>query len=70
MDRLGKSCWKTSTHYISSRHNCSIMFFRTHESFDAPTFVGYLKEAQRNFGEVAVVMNRASPRRTKLHRRV
>ena len=45
-------------------------FFRTHESFDAPTFVGYLKEMQRNFGEVAVVMDRASPHRAKLVRKL
>ena len=42
------------------------MFFRTHESFDAPTFVGYLKEVQRRFGKVAVVTDRASPHRAKL----
>ena len=40
-------------------------FFRTHESFDAPTFVGYLKEMQRRFGKVAVVTDRASPHRAK-----
>ena len=39
-------------------------FFRTHERFDAPTFVGYLKEMQRHFGKV-VVMDRASPHRAK-----
>ena len=41
-------------------------FFRTHESFDAPTFVGYLKEMQRRFGKVAVVTDRVSPHRAKL----
>ena len=41
-------------------------FFRTRESLDAPTFVGYLKEMQRRFGKVAVVTDRASPRRAKL----
>ena len=41
-------------------------FFRTHEQFDAPTFVGYLKEMQRHFGKVAVVMDRASPHRARL----
>ena len=40
-------------------------FFRTHESFDAPTFVGYLKEMQKRFGKVAVVTSRASPHRAK-----
>ena len=34
-------------------------FFRTHKQFDAPTFVGYLKEMQRHFGKVAVVTDRA-----------
>ena len=33
--------------------------FRTRESFDAPTFVWYLKELQRHFRKVAV-MDRAS----------
>ena len=42
-----------------------VQFFRTHESFDAPTFVGYLKEMQRRFGKVAVVTDRASPHRAK-----
>ena len=41
-------------------------FFRTHKQFDAPTFVGYLKEMQRHFGKVAVVTDRASPHRAKL----
>ena len=41
-------------------------FFRTRERFDAPTFVGYLKEMQKHFGRVAVVMDRASPHRAKL----
>ena len=44
-------------------------FFRTHESFDAPTFVGYLKEMQRHFRKVVVVTDRASPHRAKLVRR-
>ena len=44
--------------------------FRTRESFDAPTFVGYLKEMQRNFGKMAVVMDRAFPHRAKLVRRL
>ena len=39
--------------------------FRTRELFDAPTFVWYMKELQRHFGKVAVVMDRASPHRTK-----
>ena len=39
--------------------------FRTCESFDAPTFVWYMKELQRHFGKVAVVMDRASPHRAK-----
>ena len=41
-------------------------FFRTHKRFDAPTFVGYLKEMQKHFGKAAAVMGRASPRRAKL----
>ena len=45
-------------------------FFRTHERFDAPTFVGYLKEMQRHFGKIAVVMDRASPHRAGLVRRL
>ena len=45
-------------------------FFRTHEIFDAPTLVGYLKEMRRNFGEVAVVMDRVSPHRAKLVRKL
>ena len=45
-------------------------FFRTHERFDTPTLVGYLKEMQRHFGKVAVVMNRASPHRAGLVRRL
>ena len=40
--------------------------FRTHESFDAPTFVEYLKEMQRHFGKMAMVTDRASPHRAKL----
>ena len=40
-------------------------FFRTHERFDAPTFVGYLKEMQRHFGKAAAVMDRVSPHRAK-----
>ena len=39
--------------------------FRTHEQFDAPIFIGYLKELQRRFGKVAAVMDRASPHRAK-----
>ena len=39
--------------------------FRTRELFDASTFVWYLKELQRHFGKVAVVMDRASPHRAK-----
>ena len=39
--------------------------FRTRESFDAPTFVWYMKELQRHFEKVAVVMDRASPHRAK-----
>ena len=40
--------------------------FRTHERFDAPTFVGYLKEMQRRFGKAVVVTDGASPHRAKL----
>ena len=45
-------------------------FFRTHERFDAPTFIRYLKEMQKRFGNVAVVADRASPDRTKLVKRL
>ena len=45
-------------------------FFRTHESLDASPFVGYPKEMQRRFGKVAVVTDRASPRRAKLVRKL
>ena len=41
-------------------------FFRTHERFDAPTFIRYLKEMQRRFGKAAVVTGRTSPHRAKL----
>ena len=41
-------------------------FFRTHESFDAPTFVGYLKGMQRHFWKVTVVTDRSYPHRAKL----
>ena len=34
--------------------------FRTHERFDAPTFIRYLKEMQKRFGKVAAVTDRAS----------
>ena len=40
--------------------------FRTHERFDAPTFIRYLKEMQRRFGRVAAVTSRASLHRAKL----
>ena len=40
--------------------------FRTHERFDAPTVIRYLKEMQRRFGKVAAVTDRASPHRAKL----
>ena len=40
--------------------------FRAYDRFDAPTFVGYLKEMQRHFGKVAVVTDRASTHRAKL----
>ena len=46
-----------------------VQFFRTHESFGAPTLVGYLKGIQRNFGEV-VVMDRASTHRARLVRKL
>ena len=45
-------------------------FFRTHEWFDAPTFIRYLKEMQRRFGKVVVVTDRASPHRAKLVKRL
>ena len=45
-------------------------FFRTRERFDALTFAGYLKEMQRHFGKVAVIMDRASPHRAGLVRRL
>ena len=45
-------------------------FFRTHERFDAPTFIRYLKEMQRHFGKVAVVTDRTSPHRAKLVKRM
>ena len=45
-------------------------FFKTHERFDAPTFVGYLREMQRHLGKAAVVMDRASPHRAKLVKRL
>ena len=41
-------------------------FFRTYDRFNAPTFVKYLNAMQRHFGKVAVVMDRASPHRAKL----
>ena len=40
--------------------------FRTHERFDAPTFIRYLKEMQKRFGKVAAVTDRASSHRAKL----
>ena len=45
-------------------------FFRTHERFDASTFIRYLKEMQRHFGKVAVVTDRASPHHAKLVKRL
>ena len=45
-------------------------FFRTRERFDAPTFAAYLREMQRHFGKVAVVMDRAPPHRAKLVRKL
>ena len=47
----------------------SRQLFRAHESFDAPTFVGYLKGMQRHFGK-ATVMDRASPHRAILVKRL
>ena len=44
--------------------------FRTHERFDAPTFIRYLKEMQGRFGKVAVVTDRVSPHRAKLVKRM
>ena len=44
--------------------------FRTHERFDAPTFIRYLKEMQKRFGKVAAVTDRASPHRAKLVKRL
>ena len=44
--------------------------FRTRESFDAPTFVWYMKELQRYFGKAAVMMDRASPHRAKAVKRL
>ena len=41
-------------------------FFRTYDRFNAPTFVKYLNAMQGHFGKVAVVMDRASPHRAKL----
>ncbi len=40
-------------------------FFRTASGFNAPTFVAYLKALQRHFGKVAVMVDRASPHRSK-----
>ena len=40
-------------------------FFRTHERFDALAFVESLKEMQRHFGKVAVIMDRAFPHRAE-----
>ena len=45
-------------------------FFRTCEKFDAPTFVRYLKEMQRRFGKVAVVVDRAPPHKAKAVRKL
>ena len=45
-------------------------FFRTYEKFDAPTFARYLKEMQRHFGKVAVVVDRAPPHKAKAVRRL
>ena len=47
----------------------SHFYSAVYERSDAPTFVGYLKEMQRNLG-VAVVMDRASTHRAKLVRRL
>ena len=44
--------------------------FRTHERFDAPTFIRYLKEMQRRFGKVAVVTDGTYPHRATLVRRL
>ena len=41
-------------------------FFRTESWFNAPTFVAYLKAMQKHFGNVAVMVDRASPHRAKL----
>ncbi len=41
-------------------------FFRTERWFNAPTFVAYLKAMQRHFGKVTVMVDRASPHRAKL----
>ena len=45
-------------------------FFRTYEKFDAPTFVRYLKEMQRHFGKMAVVVDRAPPHKAKAVRKL
>ena len=45
-------------------------FFRTYDRFDAPTFIEYLKAMQRHFGKVVAVVDRASPHRAKLVRKL
>ena len=45
-------------------------FFRTYEKFYAPTFVRYLKEMQRHFGKMAVVVDRAPPHKAKAVRKL
>ena len=34
-------------------------FFRTHDRFNASTFVTYPKELQRHFGKAAIIADRA-----------
>ena len=41
-------------------------FFRTRDCFDSGTFLSYLKELQRHFGRVHVIMDSASPRTSRV----
>ena len=48
----------------------SHFYSAVYDRFDAPTFVEYLKAMQKHFGKVAAVVDRASPHRAKLVRKL
>ena len=44
---------------------CGRQLFRTYNTFDAPTFIAYLKELHAKWGKVAILCDKASPHTAK-----